>query len=178
LQLGLGINNHYSIYSDYDRMYNNNFGAFNLQMEFGVHKYIGIGFMIGAEVALRGGGYYYGGVYAPGYLAPKSSPYWSLGLPVGIIGNFHFLQLIADKTGKSFADKLDVYGGVNVGSGVAFRNVRKDYKNDPYYEGHVGALFFIGPHVGIRYFPSSNVGIYAEAGYGKSYITGGVIFKL
>lgn len=173
LQLGLGISNHYAIYSDYDRAYNNNFGAFNLQMEFGIHKYVGLGFMIGAEVGIGNIGYY--GPYAPGL---AGSPYWSFGLPVGMIGNFHFLQLISDKAGKSFADKLDVYAGLNIGSGVAFRNVRKKYKDDVFYDSNVGALFFIGPHAGIRFFPKENIGIYAEAGYGKSYITGGVIFKL
>ncbi|WP_430405655.1 hypothetical protein [Fluviicola sp.] len=142
LQLGLGLNQHYSLYSDYDRAYNNQYGAFNLQMEFGVHKYIGLGFIVGAEVSARNAGYYYGGVYAPGYVSP-SNPYWSVGIPIGFIANFHFLQLIADKAGKSFADKMDVYGGVNIGSGV-FRNVREKYKDETYYDSSVGALFFIG----------------------------------
>lgn len=177
LQLGLGLNQHYSSYSDYDRVYNTNYGAFNLQMEFGIHKYIGLGFVVGAETAVRTAGYYYGGIYAPGYSKP-SNPYWSVGVPIGFIANFHFLQLIADKAGKNFADKMDVYGGLNIGSGPVFRNVRKKYDDDPYYESRVGALFFIGPHVGFRYFPSEKVGVYAEAGYGKSLITGGVIFKM
>lgn len=178
LQLGLGLNQHYSLYSDYDRSYNTSYGAFNLQMEFGIHKYIGLGFVVGAEVSARTAGYYYGGVYAPGYIKPSNSPYWSVGVPIGFIANFHFLQLIADKAGKDFANKIDVYGGLNIGSGPVFRNVRKTYDNDPYYTSEVGALFFIGPHVGFRYFPSDKVGLYAEAGYGKSLITGGVIFKL
>ncbi len=174
LQLGLGLNQHYSNYSDYDRAYNTNYGAFNLQMEFGVHKYVGLGFVVGAEIAVRNAGYYYGG---PLY-APASSPYWSVGVPIGFIANFHFLQLIADKAGKDFANKMDVYGGLNIGSGPVFRNVRKKYDGDPYYDSNVGALFFIGPHVGFRYFPSEKVGVYAEAGYGKSLITGGVVFKM
>ncbi|MDF3028307.1 MAG: hypothetical protein K0S23_2614 [Fluviicola sp.] len=178
LQLGLGINQHYSMYSDYDRTYNTNYGAFNLQMEFGVHKYVGLGFMVGAQVAVRGSGYYYGGVYAPGYYAPSSSPYRHFGVPIGFIANFHFLQLIADKAGKDFANKIDVYGGLNIGSGPVFRSVREKYKDEVYYDSNVGALFFFGPHVGFRYFPSEKVGLYAEAGYGKSLITGGVIFKL
>jgi hypothetical protein len=177
LQLGLGVNQHYSLYSDYDRAYNTNYGAFNLQMEFGVHKYVGLGFIVGAEVSMRGAGYYYGGIYAPGYAPPKSA-YWSVGVPIGFIANFHFLQLIADKTGKSFANKMDVYGGLNIGSGPAFRNVREKYKNDVYYDSRVGALFFIGPHVGFRYFPKEKIGVYAEVGCGKSLITGGVVFKL
>lgn len=178
LQLGLGYNQHYSLYSDYNRAYNTSYGAFNLQMEFGIHKYIGLGFVVGAEVSARTAGYYYGGIYAVDYIKPSNSPYWSVGVPIGFIANFHFLQLIADKTGKDFANSLDVYGGLNIGSGPVFRNVRKKYKDDIYYDSHVGALFFAGPHVGIRYFPSEKVGIYAEAGYGKSIITGGVVFKM
>jgi hypothetical protein len=178
LQLGLGYNQHYSLYSDYDRSYNTTYGAFNLQMEFGIHKYIGLGFLVGAEVSARTAGYYYGGVYAPGYIKPSNSPYWSVGVPIAFIANFHFLQLIADKAGKDFANKIDVYGGLNIGSGPVFRNVRRDYDNDPYYDSRVGALFFFGPHVGFRYFPTEKVGLYAEAGYGKSLITGGVMFKL
>jgi hypothetical protein len=146
-------------------------------MEFGVHKYVGLGFVVGAEVSARGSGYYYGGVYAPDFSPPKS-PYWSVGVPIGFIANFHFLQLIADKAGKTFANQLDVYAGMNVGSGPVFRNVRRAYDDEPYYESQVGALFFLGPHAGIRFFPAENVGIYAEIGYGKSLATGGVVFKL
>lgn len=178
LQLGLGFGQHFSAYSDYNRSYNSLYGQFNFQMEFGIHKYVGLGFLVGAELGARGNGYYYGGVYAPGYYAPSKSPYYSVGIPIGFIANFHFLQLIADKNGKNFANKLDVYGGLNIGSGPVFRNVRKQYKNDHYYDSHVGALFFVGPHAGIRFYPSEKIGIYAEIGYGKSLVTGGVVFKM
>lgn len=176
LQLGFGYGQHFSIYPDYNR--NSHYGQFNFQMEFGIHKYIGLGFMVGTELGARNNAYYYGGVYAPGYFAPKKSPYYSVGIPISFIANFHFLQLIADKNGKNFADKLDVYGGLNIGSGPVWSNVRKQYKNDPYYSGHMGALFFAGPHVGIRFFPVEKIGIYAEIGYGKSLATGGVVFKM
>lgn len=172
LQLGVGIGNHYSVYSDYDRMYSNNFAQFSLQMEFGIHKYIGLGFLVGAETSIGNIGYH------GSYFFGNHDAYWAFGIPVGMNCNFHFLQLIADKAGKSFADKMDVYAGMNIGSGPVFRNVRDKYKGDVYYDSRVGALFFIGPHAGIRYFPKGNVGIYGEIGFGKAFTTGGVIFKL
>jgi hypothetical protein len=187
IQLGFGVNQHVSFYSDYNTSYNNMYGAFNLQMEFGVHKYVGVGFSIGTELAMRNAGYYHNWNSAWGYYGPAYSPYTHIGLPVGFFANFHFLQLIADKNGKNFADKMDVYGGLNIGSGVVFRTVKNAYKNDYYWDnGHkynyyssaVGALFFAGPHVGFRYFPTEKFGVYVEAGYGKNLVNGGVMFKL
>lgn len=186
IQLGFGVNQHLSFYNDYSGNYNNMYGAFNFQMEFGIHKYIGLGFYVGAELAMRNAGYYHG-YYAYGYYAPKYSPYTQIGIPIGFIANFHFLQLIADKNGKDFANKIDVYGGLNIGSGLVIRSVKGKYKNDYYwnngnqeyyYSSAVGALFFAGPHVGFRYLPTEKIGVYVEAGYGKNLINGGVLFKL
>jgi len=174
LQLGLGINQHYTLYPDFNRSYNNQYGAFNLQMEFGVHKYVGLGFVVGAELDFRNSDYYYGGPI----VVHNGPPYRNFGIPIGFIANFHFLQLIADKAGKTFADKMDVYGGISVGSGPVFRSVRGPYEDDPGYTSELGALFFLGPHAGFRYFPKENIGVYAEIGYGKSLATTGVIFKL
>lgn len=174
LQLGLGVNQHYTIYPDFNRAYYNRYGAFNLQMEFGVHKYVGLGFVVGAQIGFRDADYYYGGPV----IIKDGEPYRNFAVPIGFIANFHFLQLIADKAGKTFANKIDVYGGLNIGSGIAFRSVRGPYQDTPGYDPEVGALFFLGPHAGFRYFPTEKVGVYAEAGYGKSYITTGVMFKL
>ncbi|HRP52188.1 MAG TPA: hypothetical protein PLI97_01620 [Fluviicola sp.] len=177
LQLGFGMAYHSSGYRDYDRIYNYRYNQFNFQMEFGVHQYVGLGFMIAPEIGSRYNGYYVG-YYYPGYNYPKYSPYWSVGIPVSFIVNFHFLNLIADKQGGSYTDKLDVYAGLSVGSGPVFRRVHKKYDNGNYYGSRVGFLLFAGPHLGIRFFPVEKVGIYAEFGYGKSVITGGVAFKL
>lgn len=176
LQLGLGLSQHYSNYNDYYGKYRNNYqyGGINVQMEFGIHKYVGLGFGVGAEFGFNGAKYdaipgvvYYG------------NPYNYFGVPIYFVGNFHFLQLIADKNGKDFANKLDVYGGVNFGSGPVFLSVRDKYKNGSNnYENKVGALFFFGPHVGIRWYPNEKLGLHAEAGYGKQLINLGVTFKL
>lgn len=174
LQLGLGVNQHYTIYPDFNRAYNNRYGAFNFQMEFGVHKYIGLGFVVGAEIGFRNTDFYYGGPI----VIDNGNPYRNFGIPIGFIANFHFLQLIADKAGKTFADKMDVYGGVSIGSGPVFRSVRDPYDGNPGYDSEVGALFFVGPHAGFRYFPKENIGVYVEAGWGKSLATTGVVFKM
>lgn len=191
IQLGFGVNQHYSIYGDYATNYNNMYGAFDFQMEFGVHKYVGVGFTVGAEIAMRNAGYYHGWdddiYWNNGYYGPSGSPYNHIGLPIGFFANFHFLQLIADKNGKDFANKMDVYGGLSVGSGPVFRVVKGPYKDDfyykngapkKYYDSGIGALIYAGPHVGFRYLPTEKIGIYVEAGYGKNLINGGVMFVL
>ena len=148
-------------------------GIFNFQGEFGVGQYVGIGFALGVNYSSRVRNNW------PGYVAPIYGNYkdefWSIGIPVSVIGNFHFLQLINDKAGKNFAEKLDVYAGLSLGAGPSFLVPRKGFKN---LGGDVGVMIFGGPHVGIRFFPADKLGIYLEAGYGKSYLNGGVCFKL
>ena len=87
------------------------------QGEFAVHKYVGVGFnvMLGgrpANYGYAGGVYGYGGYYT-GYRS-------EFNVAFGGLANFHFYQLIADKTGKNLhADKLDIYVGLSLGGGVA-----------------------------------------------------------
>ncbi|GIV33065.1 MAG: hypothetical protein KatS3mg031_0600 [Chitinophagales bacterium] len=158
LSLGTGGSNFWHIVSDERYLPRGTYTGItfqvNLQMEFSIHEYVGIGFTTGFGVG--GAGYYY-----------RNSTEFNV--PFGFIGNFHFLQLIADKTGKSFADKLDVYGGVNVGSGFAVFTTP---------DAVFAALVFAGPHVGIRYFFHPSIAVNGELGYGKHWINGGLTFKL
>jgi len=136
-------------------------GQVTVQGEFGVHKYVGVGFTVGV------GGRAAGGVSRFGY---SYSGYASeFNIPIGVIANFHFLQLIADKTGKSFADKLDTYVGLSLGSGVAL------YPTSSPLE--VAALVFVGPHAGVRYFFKPSVAVNGEVGYGKTIVNVGLTFK-
>ena len=90
-------------------------------------------------------------------------------MPVGIIANFHFYQLIEDKTSKDIhGDKLDVYAGLNAGSGIGYAPTPRK----------VAALFFAGPQVGVRYYIKPTIAVGGEVGYGKSFVNGGVTFKL
>lgn len=131
-------------------------GQLNFQGEFGIHKYVGLGFTTGI-----------GGRSGLGFG-------WSeVNVPVGMIANFHFFQLIADKTGKDIhSDKLDVYAGLNVGTGIA-----------AIFWGNgngsaVRALAFGGFQAGARYYFTDKFGVNLEVGYGKSIVNGGMVFKL
>lgn len=145
----------------YGGFYSSVVGGVTVQMEWGIHKYVGLGFTAGVQGGRRG---FYGwyGPYA-------GSGYGELAIPVGVIANFHFYQLIQDKTSKNIhGDKLDVYAGLNLGSGVSFYPT----------PSRVFPLFFVGPQVGAKYYVTPNIGLGLEVGYGKSFVNGGVTFKL
>lgn len=119
------------------------------QGEWGIHDYIGLGF--------------HTGVTAGGFRGATR-----LYIPIGIQGNFHFYQLIDDKTSKDIkSDKLDIYAGLNFGGGPAFRPSTSDV-----FGGIHG-----GAQVGARFYPSSNFGIFAELGYGKSFAQFGIVIR-
>ncbi|MES2620492.1 MAG: hypothetical protein V4615_06540 [Bacteroidota bacterium] len=136
-------------------------GQINFQGEFGIHKYVGLGFTTG----LGGRGpmlYGYNG---------------EINVPIGLIANFHFYQLIADKTGKNIhADKLDIYAGVNVGSGIAASFYRDPY--DAHAFTRISPIAFGGVQLGLRYYFKPKVGVNAEVGFGKSIVNVGFVFKL
>jgi hypothetical protein len=147
-------------------------GQLNFKMEFGVHDYVGVGFQTGV-----GGGGPLGvgvgwgrrGVWGGSYYSDYNG---SFNFPVAAYANFHFYQLIADNTQKNIhADKLDIYAGLNIGSGIALSFYRDGGRR-------VSALAFGGPHVGIRYYFSPRVGINGELGWGKSLINFGFAFKI
>lgn len=138
-------------------------GQLSVQGEFGVHKYVGVGFTAGV------GGRAGGGITRWGYSYSGYSSEFNV--PIGVIANFHFYQLIADKVSKDIhADKLDVYAGLNVGSGVGLFT--------SYSPVEVSALFFAGPQVGARYFFTPKMAANLEVGYGKTFVNGGLTFSL
>jgi hypothetical protein len=173
LSLGLGGSNfahvytgdYYSYYRTYHSFNSPITGQLNFQGEFGVHDYVGIGFTTGIG---GGAGYTFGGYY---YYSYRNSG--ELTVPVGVIANFHFYQLIADKTGKDIhSDKLDVYAGADLGSGIAAQ-----------FDGngtHVIPIAFGGIHVGARYYFTDKFGVNLELGtpYSKGFVNGGIVFKL
>jgi hypothetical protein len=130
-------------------------GQINFQGEFGIHKYVGLGFTTG--VGGRGGLLY-------GYSGEVNAP-------IGMIVNFHFYQLIADKTSKNIhADKLDIYAGLNIGSGIAATFYRENIRVVP--------IAFGGLHAGVRYYFKPRVAVNGELGWGKSLINVGFSFKI
>lgn len=141
-------------------------GQLNFQGEFGVHDYVGVGFTtgVGGRAGYTWGGRYTWGVYNQyGYSG-------EVNIPIGVIANFHFYKLIAEKVSADLhEDKLDIYGGVNVGSGLAFL-----------FGGNttVVPIAWGGFQVGARYYFTDMFGVNLEAGFGKSIVNGGVVFKL
>ena len=130
-------------------------GQLNVQGEFGVHKYLGLGFTTGV-----GGRGRYG-----------NNNTGEFNIPIGVIFNFHFYQLIADKKSKAkHADKLDMYFGASAGSGIAIAYY-KDFRR-------ARPIGFGGVHYGIRYYFNDKIGINGEFGFGKSLANIGVVFKI
>ncbi len=137
-------------------------GQINFQGEFGIHKYVGLGFTTG----LGGRGTWVNRF--PG----------EVNIPIGMICNFHFYQLIADKHPNKniHADKLDIYVGASIGSGIAF-TYYPEYPDFP-RTTRIAPIAFGGLHAGIRYYFKPKVGINAEIGFGKSLVNVGFVFKL
>ena len=148
-------------------------GELSVEGNFAIHKYVSLGFTVG--VGGRAGGYIYYAGPNPRY----AGYYPEFNIPVGFIANFHFYQLIADKAsngGRLHADKLDIYAGLNVGSGIALHPTYVDQFGAS--ATAIDALFFIGPQVGVNYFFTDNIGINGELGWGKTLARVGVIFRL
>ncbi|MBL1280609.1 MAG: hypothetical protein COA33_010065 [Fluviicola sp.] len=146
-------------------------GALYFQFELGIHKYIGVGMHLGGEFSsnLKKS--------TLGILIPSLnySSFYGFGIPIGFHSNFHFFQLIADKSSKgNMSEKLDIYAGLSIGSGVAFAIPKKEYK---YFGSDVGYMLYGGIHAGIRYYLKEKLGIYAEIGHGRAYINGGMVLS-
>lgn len=144
-------------------------GGTQFQMEWGIHKYVGLGFSMGIQGGRWGAWGVWGNVGGPGFIA----------IPAGVVGNFHFYQLIADNTSKDIkADVLDIYGGLNLGSGIAFYpNNRNNTGN---WAAPASALIWGGAHAGIRWYFNPRWALNGEIGFfaGKSFITAGVTYKI
>lgn len=124
----------------------------NVQAEWGVHEYVGVGLFTGVGGA--------------------SYPRWGeFNIPLGLVVNFHFWQLMADKGTNLAADKVDVYVGANLGSGLGV------WYGSGSYTG-ANALLWGGLQIGARYFFKENIAVNGELGYGKTFANLGITFKL
>jgi hypothetical protein len=181
LSLGIGGSSMYHIPVGYN-YYNSAFapitGELTLQGEFAVYKYVGVGFSAGIGGRAGSGslfvpGYIYGpGVYAYGW-------YPEFNMPIAVIANFHFYQLIADKVSngaKLHADKLDIYAGLNLGSGFAIHPGIADANGVRHT--YVDALAYGGIQAGARYYFLPKMAAFGEVGWGKTWINAGLTFKL
>ena len=169
LGIGFGASTFFHIDGSASAYYGNFYspltGQLNFQGEFGVHDYVGIGFTTG--VGGRAG--YYRSYGYLGYYGSYGSA-GEINVPVGILANFHFYQLIADKTGKDIhADKLDIYAGLNVGGGIAAVFYSTETRIVP--------IAFGGVQAGARYYFKDNIGVNVEVGFPK-LVHAGMVFKL
>ena len=163
ISVGLGAGNYYHLgttravlFGPTTSFYTPVTGQLSIEGEFGVHEYVGIGFNTG-----------FGG--AGGALFGSKG---SINVPVGVLANFHFFQLIEDQTGKNLhAEALDVFVGVSVGTGVGVIF----YNNA---NSQVLPLAFGGVHAGARWFFSPNIGLTGQFGFGKQLVDLGMVFKL
>lgn len=83
-------------------------------------------------------------------------------------GTYHFTDLV---------DKLDLYGGVEIGAKIASSKTFGDY--DPgYVYSTLGSGLLFEPFAGARYYFADNIGGMAELGYGIAILKLGISFKL
>lgn len=132
------------------------------QGEYGIHQYVGIGWQ-----ASVGWGRQFNNAWSSSN---------SIYLSGGFTANFHFYQLIADKTGENIAsDQLDIYAGLNLGFGFGgyfYQNVNGGRNSYGF------PIAYGGGHLGLRWYPNAgNIGLMVEAGYGKTYASFGVVFR-
>jgi len=156
--LGLGIP---SITQNYTTFTTPSLNAF---YEYGFTNKVGIGHIGGGAImSMAGADYDYNdGKYRHFLIGPRAS--------------YHFDM--ADLTGDRAWDVVDVYAGVM--SGLRFEQYKWDYTNingNKVTEKKNDTSLITDVFVGIRYAFAKNVGVYAEAGYGVSYLTLGISFR-
>ena len=134
--------------------------------EFAVHKYWGVGFIAAVD-----GGY---NIRYP-YYTTNNAHYSQLNVQLGLLVNYHFYQLIADKLGrpqKMHADKLDIYTGFTIGAGMSATTVDGFGPQRPNFGP------FMGLHLGVRYYVMPKMSVFGEIGIGQSFFNLGASFKI
>ena len=89
----------------------------------------------------------------------------------GVRGTFHY----------QLSNKLDTYAGLMLGL-YTYSYSYKDNYNDEYYKNYYSNLnhsdIAYSAYVGTRYYFSRTMALNAEVGYGFTYISAGLTFKL
>lgn len=132
------------------------FPPISLGIQYGIENKISIGGIVGYSQST----YDYG--YATGYKWTYRYVF------VGARGEYHFLES---------AKNLDGYAGLTLGYSIV--NAKTPTTSTGFSGYSAGASYFLwGAHAGIKYYFSPKFGIFAEAGYGTGYFTGGITFNL
>lgn len=87
----------------------------------------------------------------------------------GVRGSYHFSELFEIRN-----EKLDIYGGANLGYAVSSITYDNATYNDNIYPSRVQ----FGLHAGARYFFSEKVAGHGELGFGLAPLALGITFKL
>ena len=82
----------------------------------------------------------------------------------GLRGNYHFYK----------TDKIDTYGGLFMGASVVDSNEPITYLN--VYNPKSGVV--VDGFLGLRYYLNQNMAVFSEIGFGISYLTVGISYKL
>lgn len=129
---------------------------------------VGVQFGFTDKISIGGIVGYAGSSYKFGLLT--SSYEWKYNyIIVGARGEYHFMKP---------DDNLDLYSGVTLGYNIV--NVSEP-SNLPRYGvtySATSSYLLYGGHVGVRYAFSNSFGLFAEAGYGIGYITGGIFLRM
>jgi hypothetical protein len=131
--------------------------------EFAVHKYWGVGFIASVD-----------GRANMSYPYSQGLRYSAINTQLGLLVNYHFYQLIADKLHnpkKMHADKLDIYTGFSIGAAMNAGHVDGFPSQNPSFAP------FMGLHLGIRYYVTQHLSVYGELGIGQSYFNTGITYK-
>jgi hypothetical protein len=165
LNIGIGLGNTIIGPGDY-----NSTPPLSISLGYGITRDISIGGYLGFTSA----SYRYSGWedYGHGNNGYYTDTYkWSYVI-VGFQADYHFARFIPN-------EKVDLYAGLLLGNDFAHSSY---YTNSPYPE-HVAYSeqsyggVVLSLHAGIRYHLTNHFGLFAELGYGITYLNVGVNFK-
>lgn len=165
VNLGIGLNGSGRYYTTgYDRI--GLAPTFLAAMDVGVAELgpgtLGIGGLIGFNSIRSNYGYYYNNGY-------RRSEYRSSNLILGVRANYHWNEWHNN-------DNLDTYAGIMFGASIRVSEKYAD-TNGTSTSTLLGSFPTYHAYAGIRYLFVPAFGVYAEAGFGITFINGGVTFK-
>ncbi len=161
------------IYGTYPGYSVSGFGPILVKGDYGILKNLGVGAVIGyssTKLSYTESNTYYNGNGNYQTYTYQESLLWT-SLSLGGHANYHFVR----------KEKVDVY----VGGGLGYTINNLTYSNnDPYYPNNVtyatynpNAIFY-AVTIGMRYYFTPNIGIYAEGGIEKgALLQGGLALK-
>jgi hypothetical protein len=162
------------IYGGYQGYSVSGFGPILVKGDYGILKNLGIGAVIGYSSTKlsfdQTDSYYdYNTGYSQSYTYRESLKWTSLSL--GAHANYHFVR----------KEKVDVY----VGGGLGYTINNITYSNNDPYNQNPGSYIAYSPNaifyavtIGMRYYFTPNIGIYAEGGIEKgALLQGGLALK-